>query len=337
MPVPQQPAEQDLDTIQHPLYGTLKFPKTMAGPERNQIIDNLAPAGSPKGGPPIPAAHPPANMRSGLDEISNVTPEQRAGHSGLINAAQDYGANVIGSTVGMLAHPVQAAKGLIGGMDMSNIGPALQEAREHPENKPPLSQAIPAGLGQATGSYLTGEAGIGAGKGLIKGVDAIPRTARANAKFANIEGQMGGDPVPLTKSAPHLQNLAVLDSAGPSMPTTANKLLNRSQSPVPIDYSLARKFQSNLSDLTPQDLENMNRMMKGGVKQLRGGLFEDIKSAADTRGLGEDYASAMKESRQAARLNAAGKYVRQNLGKAALGGAGIGGAYGLYQNLKGQR
>lgn len=63
-------SDQDLDVVQHPTLGTLKFPKTMEPDERNQIIDSMMPRGSEQTG--VPALKSPAVKMTG--EPSKILP-----------------------------------------------------------------------------------------------------------------------------------------------------------------------------------------------------------------------------------------------------------------------
>jgi len=103
--------DQDLDIVQHPLYGTLKFPKTMAPAERNSIIDSMAPAGSPRGGPPIPAAHPPANMQEPTmtNNFNANTQGAKPGDNPVKGFVENVGQGG-GQMIRSLAHPIDTLR-----------------------------------------------------------------------------------------------------------------------------------------------------------------------------------------------------------------------------------
>ncbi len=86
----------------------------------------------------------------------------------------------------------------------------------------------------------------------------------------------------------------------------------------------ARDYQGALSDLSVQDKLASSGRVRGGIKQLNKGLYQDVRDAAETKGLGNDFDKAMKTYRQASQLKSAGK----TLGKAA--GVGLLGAGGYH-------
>jgi len=82
----------------------------------------------------------------------------------------------------------------------------------------------------------------------------------------------------------------------------------------------ARDYQGSLSDLSMSDRLAMNGRMRGGVKQLNKGFFNDIQDAANTAGRGEDYAKAMTDYKRASQLNNAFKWAIPTTA-AAVGGS----------------
>lgn len=183
-------------------------------------------------------------------------------------------------------------------------------------------------IGNTIGSTaaLAGGAAAGeAGEGLL---NKIPTRAKAGDIFNRIGEQLKDQPVNLTESAQPLQRVAELGERGGTLPTPANRFLQRSQMIEPLTYPEARDYQSNLSSLSRED-EGMKGPMRGGVKQLNKAFYNDIKNAADAKGLGEDYANAMNMNRRAAQLNHAFKAG----GKAAAAGAVGAGTYKLVKDL----
>ena len=146
--------------------------------------------------------------------------------------------------------------------------------------------------------------GIGRGAG----VEFVPSRARAGKVFESLKSDLANTPVQMRASANPMQRVAEIDAAQGGMPTTAAKLMTRSQSFVPINYPEMRLFQEGLSSPSRTDIEGMAGSMKSSVKQLNKGLFEDIRDAAETRGRGADYEKAMRETRRAAQLGRAAKY-----------------------------
>ena len=314
MPVPQQPAEQDLDTIQHPLYGTLKFPKTMAGPERNKIIDSLAPAGSPAGGPPIPAAHPPVNM------TDSSTPM-----GGMRNIASR-----VGSDIGALAKPfTQSPAKTLEGIASS------QGSQMRGEKQPDLASNFsstyakdkPLAFENLAGDVGTGALMGGAAKLLPAAFNAIPRTGRAAANLADIENAAQNVPVSMTSTTPALGKFKQSVATGGKNASVMTKLGNRLEpASAPINFPEARDFYSNISRATAKPgmlrraIESPGapafRYNAGGVRQA---LNSDLVDAANSIGRGEDYTGAMNEFRRGSQLNSIAKKAAIGAGAGAIG------------------
>lgn len=154
----------------------------------------------------------------------------------------------------------------------------------------------------------------------------IPSTTRAGMKFDQLKGRLSNQPVPLNASLQPLQSMAEYGEAGAQLPGPANKLLVRSQSPFPLDYPEARRFQETLGQLSRADRDALNGSQGGNLKQLNKGLFSDIRDAADTQGLGSNYEDAMTEYRRGAQLKSFGK-------KAVVGSLGAIGAGEAYRKV----
>lgn len=314
--------DQEVDTVEHPTLGTLKFPKSMDYGQRNQIIEGMENPKVAGGTAPALRAHPPVEMKApalgiqgDFDEQTQTNPNEPLLKTGLKSA--------VGGAGYPFVHPLKFAEG-VGNL----INPNMKENTLNQMIQGPGEDYREGGLPYAAtkaAGNLVGGAGAGAGMGAMLGIggeaaDMVPRAGRAAAKFENLKTQLADTPVPLKASQPHLEHLAQVDATGPSMPSTVNKLLIRSQAIAPPNYPEARLFQENLSNPSILEKQSIGGSMKGGIKQLKGGLFEDIKSAADTKGLGEDYASAMNEFRRAQQLKSGLKAA----GKIGVGAAGLG-------------
>lgn len=144
-------------------------------------------------------------IQRGMDKLTTVTPEQRAGKSMATNVAQDFGAAAIGAATAPVVHPVEAAKvawksarpdaGLKGAAELA-FGPigapvvhGVQGVVDELKAEP-LSVAIPKLAGQAAGGYVGGE-GIGEGTRLVAKIAAPAVEATTDAvksareKFVN--------------------------------------------------------------------------------------------------------------------------------------------------------
>lgn len=189
---------------------------------------------------------------------------------------------------------------------------------------------------EATGAGLTDLAAFAApelaGRVIPAALDVIPSRASAGETFNKLNTQMADHPVPLNAALKPLQRVTEIGERGSTLPPAVSKLLQRSQSPISMTFPEIRDYQASLSDLSSSDKLAMNGRVRGGVSQLNKALFSDIKDAADAKGLGEDYAGAMKEYRQASQLRNAGKVA----GKMAIGAAGLGSGYAALKDLTGK-
>lgn len=261
-------------------------------------------------------------IQRAFDKITTVTPEQQHGHGSIVNGLQKFGAGVIQGVGQPFVHPIDTLTGMakFAADPTQGTGELAHSVMENP------MQAA----GNVVGGGILGEGAGMVGEGLAK---AIPTTAKAGRVFQSLNQDLANQPVGLTRSAPHLEHLAQIDAAGPSMPGTVNKLLNRSQATFPMNYPEARLFQENLASPSTTEKMGMGGSMKGGVKQLNKAFYEDIHDAANQAGRGEDYAKAMRDYRIASTVGNAAK----NIGKIAVPAAIGGGTYKLTRALEGGR
>lgn len=154
---------------------------------------------------------------------------------------------------------------------------------------------------------------------------AIPTRAKAGDIFNSLNEKLADHPVPLTNSLKPLQRATELGVRGSTLPGPVDALLKRSQMIEPMTFPEARDYQSSLSDLSASDKLSMNKRMSGAVKQLNKSLYDDIHSAADSAGSGDDYEQAMRDFRRASTVkDVASKAAKYGIGAAGLG---IGGHY----------
>lgn len=155
---------------------TITVPDDATPDEINQIVG------------PAPKSAAPAQpstfdkVRGKIDQLSTVTPEEDARHSLLTNQANHFGAGVIGSTAGVLNHPVNTVenmahsatpdKGLAGAGEML-LGPAGPMAVHTIES---LIHDPAQTLGGVAGGTLLGDAG---GEVLSRGAGALSEPLQA--------------------------------------------------------------------------------------------------------------------------------------------------------------
>lgn len=168
----------------------------------------------------------------------------------------------------------------------------------------------------------------------------IPSMARAGDALQGIKAEVGNAPVSLTRSAPILQRLAELSERGGAgkVPSGVMQMLQRSQETFPMEYPEANDYASNISRLSREEAEKVRSVpqVASQLRQLKSAFRGDIGDTASQFGRGEDYAKAIKEYAQAARLKGLVQSAGKMAARSAVPAAGAGGAYELYKMAKGQ-
>lgn len=158
-----------------------------AGDPRHAKLDTLL--GPTPTGPTMQATPDSRNaFQKFVDNLSTRLPGDRRGHSPSVNVPADFGAHVIGSTLGILAHPIAAARsvspeidpttgrptttGMIEGLLGPGAAPVVNMTKgAYQEFKgKPLSESVPSFAGDLVGGELTGEAL----RGVTNGVRGVP-------------------------------------------------------------------------------------------------------------------------------------------------------------------
>jgi len=292
----------------------------------------------------------PENFLHSLGSSLGLTPEQ------LQAQAQERMDHTIASGLKSLLGPAEPMiEGAVAGAKRigGEIGKGNQSAKEgnvaglaqHAITALPfVGPALDKGADQYAEGNYAGEAGTLLGgaaqaaplaEGAVNGglTDMVPSRARAGASFESLNQDLAQHPVPLNATLKPLQRVTEIGERGSQLPTAVNKLLQRSQSPIPMTFPEARDYQASLSDLSSSDKLAMNGRVRGGVAQLNKALFQDIQDAAEGAGRGEDYAKAMKEYRQASTLkDVATKAAKFGAGAAATG-AGLGLAHRFFTTI----
>lgn len=207
------------------------------------------------------------------------------------------------------------------------FGSSLKKADEQAASGN-IKGAVGTGLGT-----LGGIVAAGTGSGLAK--EAIPSTAKAAGVFDMLNTELADHPVPLKATLKPLQRAAEVAARGGTLPKPLSDLLTRSQAIEPMTFPEIRDYQGALSDLSPADKMGMSGRMRGALSQVSKSLFSDIQDAAEEKGLGSDYADAMKEFRQGSRIKDTAKTAGKMAVKGAAGAVGLGTGYGLLKNITG--
>jgi hypothetical protein len=333
MPDEQQTGQQydtsQLDSVEHPTLGTLKFPKAMPPDERNASIDRMLKA-------------KPANpvMQESLARSAQKTQfeNERA------NAPKTTGEALTRAVKAPLTgdfwkQAATAAKGFVGGASPkpTELSPsALQSAvstirKEDPlrkaEGRNPLYRGA-AAAGTAIGvpaRQMEQQADIGSPEGIVGaaapitaatlapsfGVRALnaakkalpgARIARAASQLGEVRGAAGNIPIDVSKAGnTALEIMKQTERGGPPV-RAVRQIVQRMTDPSKgaLTYEEAKDFQSNLSKLSASEHMEMKPATKRLVGQLNAELKEALKGAASQVGKGYVFSGAMKDYHRAA-------------------------------------
>ena len=236
-------------------------------------------------------------VQRAFDKLTTVTPEQEAGHSWLTNKAQEFGAGAIQGAGQPFVHPLQTLEG---------VGTAIAHPFETAKSTWTAAKEHPAqALGNLVGMADTAGAGEAAASPLL---EKLPSLERAGKTFQSINTEAKDVPVAFERTAPELQRFMELTQRGGrnSKPFTqlSRRLQLGEEAPAPMEpvkFPEGRDFYSNIGDAAHQTpLQNlMGRGMKPTMRRqavnVRRAFNEDLTSAADRIGRGQDYSNAMKE------------------------------------------
>lgn len=263
------------------------------------------------------AGTPPEDDRNfiqkAFDNATTVTPEQEKGHSWLTNKIQEFGAGAIQGVGQPFIHPIETAAGIakFAANPLLSGGEMAHNAVEHPAQT----------LGNIVGGAdlgLAGEATLG------KVVDAIPTKAKAGKLFEGVMQKAANEPVEMLNSRPVLDRVMQLSDRGHGTVGAADKLFARSNTVNPINYGEARDFSSSLSRLSGQDQMAASPTLRAEIGKLSHAFGQDVGSAADRVGMGEQYQQAMRDYARASQYGDVAKTVGKWAVPAVLGGGVLG-------------
>lgn len=177
----------------------------------------------------------------------------------------------------------------------------------------------------ATGQGLTDAAMLGATVGVPKTINALPSASRAAASLQDIKASAGSVPIDMTAPGNTALDIYTQSQRGATLPSTIRKFINRAVDPNqgPMTYAEAKDFQSNVSNLSADEMGKLNPNMKRLVGQLNSDLKGSLQDAADTQGKGQQFTQAMQEYRNALRLKGLSSKAIDLAVKAAIAG-GVG-------------
>lgn len=144
--------------------------------------------------------------------------------------------------------------------------------------------------------------------------DAFPSKARASGNFNAVSAAAGDMPVDLTNSQPAILKLMDWQKTT-NLGPTLNKFMQRITRPGqgPLTYDEARNFYQTLGNLSVDETNKLPKTVKYELKNMLGGLKQDIGNTAQNAGAGAQYYDAMNEYRNASQISnakqAAGSFI----------------------------
>lgn len=181
---------------------------------------------------------------------------------------------------------------------------------------------------------------------LLSKIDPGVHFNKARPLFQDVENVVGGNTVQITdrlKSA--LDATKEEMEAGGGGGSIASKLMTRmaNTDDVPLTFSEARRFYSNLGDLTTSDKMASNTKMLRHLTELKSALGETIENTAEAGGKLPQYQQAMQSWSKGAALQEKVEVIKDWAKKVGIGalvtttGGGLGAAgWDLYKQLFGK-
>lgn len=236
-----------------------------------------------------------------LEQMGRLTP------FGMAADKMEGKPTIYGQAYDAVTHPSQTIKGLKS---------AFVDVAHHPlEN-------IEGAIGAAGAGAMIPE-----GANLL---EKVPTKAKAGKLFSEAMDKAANAPVNLSpETVDPLQRTQQLAMAGGKPFGTADKLFQRIQTINPLSYQEARDFSQNMS-LSPEEKMGLKGSMRYQVPRLSRAFNNDVQTAADNAGVGDVHRQAMQTYRRASQISDVGDRVKKYGGRAALGAAGLGGAYKAY-------
>lgn len=170
----------------------------------------------------------------------------------------------------------------------------------------------------------------------LKAAKAVPSASRASRAIQAVTTAAKDAPVNIEGPGQVALRIQQLADRGGTMPRMVGKLLQRVTDPekAPMAFEEGRDFYSNVSRLSADEYNRLTGPVKHEIGNLRATLHDALTGAADTVGAGKQYAGAVKEYAQAAKLthykDALLKFLIQKAAPAAGAGGALGAAYQMF-------
>lgn len=274
---------------------------------------------APAGVPPLPAGYKLDATEAPAPEVGKMSAAPTGAKAWLQDLEADVTQGSASTLPGKILRKMGApglqsgvSKGVADYMGSPITGPihaaqGIADTPEHPVAGP--LKAIGGALETATipGSFVAPEAAEGLSSGIPalakKSMEMIPSAERAGKAFQDVKAAAKNVPVTLDNAQEGILKLMDWQKKTQLGPTI-NKFLNRVTNPNmgDITYGEARDFYQLLGKMSADEMSKIAPSIRYDLTQTVRGLKQDIGNAADMVGKGQQYFDAMKEFRNAKKL-----------------------------------
>lgn len=249
-----------------------------------------------------------------------------APQGGAIQTAKDVGIGALkglGSTIASLGELAGNA-GVLPGVRPS----AFQPEMRNPAFTKAEEATTASNDAQRAGKVVEGVAELAIPVG--GAASAVPRFGRAATKFQRVANVAGKVPVNVEGPGQVALRIQQLADRGATAPRVVSKFLRRVTDPeqAAMQFDEGRDFYSNISRLSADEYNRLTGPIKREIGNLKGSLDQALTQAAGTVDKGAEYAGAMREYSQAAKLSGMKEALIDALKRKALPAGAIGGALG---------
>lgn len=203
-----------------------------------------------------------------------------------------------------------------------------------PEARPPMPS--PDNLSGKVGAMLPDVAMsvMPIGEGVAAAKNALPSAARAGKNFQTVMGAAKDIVVDVGPAGDRALRVYDLAQKGAYLPKPVANFLQWVTNPkkAALTYKDSRDFASAMSRLSAAERSSMTPTVKREVAQMAADLNLANANAAKAAGRGAEYKAAMREYANAMAMRDAIDGALKHSKKAALGAAGLGGAYYLFKD-----
>lgn len=309
---------------------------------------------SPESQAPNAVAQSRTQMAARVHPVSPVAPGKE--QAPITSPGQEAQINAALPKVDQRIHDIRSAVLSAGGASLGSEFGAM--AQGLPKFVQMMAGASGAGAGAGAGAFAGGTSpkealGIAAGTTATNAIASpllkwLSSSKSVGAKALQAASQKAGNaPVELSPQTNEIVDKIVQQGKlGGKIPKVITDFLDRvgpstrqaaEASPGPLTYDEARILQSNASQLSVNEANDLKGQLKSLIPQFARSFGRDVQTAADVAGAGPEHAIGMQEYAAASSRNRA----LTKIGKAAVGSgaAAIGGKilYDLGKNMASKR